>query len=104
MSLLSRLQGIYQFRLLGKAKINVMVMSNSALKSQEEGTFSHIFDLKGSIIKRTSLPKEAKAVRGQSFKEMCRGIVLKDQDLIGIQTFKNPDLINIDLRTRTRIL
>ena len=65
---------------------------------------SHVFDIKGSTINRKILPANAPSLRKMALDRLCREKVIKDQDLLYILNFKTPDLINLSIQDRRKMM
>ena len=85
--------GIFEIKLEGFKETNVIVMRNAINQLNPKNTIRYRFDLKGSKLNRSELPKSLSKTKLRSLAEQC---VLKDNDLIEIMSMF-PDLINLKL-------
>ena len=65
--MLAKIYGIYTVRLKGMNPIDLMIMGNSIRKTSPKNSIPYKFDLKGSKIKRSSLPKKIHFYSKRSF-------------------------------------
>ena len=88
--------GIYTLK-LNLTEIHVMLMKNSLLLTDPRNIMSHIFDLKGSKVKRKVIPNNLKR---KHLEEFCRTNILKCEDLVYLFKFIDPSLVNLSLESR----
>ena len=75
-SLITMVHGIYQFKLDKQPSIYLMLMKNSFQKQIKKSKIIHKFDLKGSMVKRRTLPK--KLLKYHQLYRFCKSNILKD--------------------------
>ena len=73
----------------------LMLMKNGIQVHSELNQVISKFDLKGSMIGRSSLPDLVDYMQQDQLKRFCKQNVLKDKDFIYLQKFRFPELINI---------
>lgn len=54
---LARVYGVFEFKLEGQPRINLMLMANQTKKTYMDSSIDYKFDLKGSLLNRKVLPK-----------------------------------------------
>ena len=78
-------------------------MRNSIIKTSIVNTIPYTFDLKGSRIKRRALPKKFEKFTSKQQKALVEQI-MKDEDLTKFTRKMKPNLINITLTDRRKII
>lgn len=102
-SSIARIYGIFQFKLEGSKRINLMLMKNALVRKHMFSNIHFRFDLKGSSINRQVLPNE-EDMSAFTIGSFGAKFVLKDQDFRYITKFKKSDLVNISLDDKHRIM
>jgi hypothetical protein len=102
--MISQIQGIFQFKMKNHPEMFLIVQKNAMIHKYEDSFFSHKFDLKGSLINRKVLPPKTLSNSRTTYWDFCKRNVLKDQDLQNILKFKEPNLINISLEDKRKII
>lgn len=81
-----------------------MVMENSCLMTNPDNIMTHKFDLKGSVLNRSSLSKQEMKLLHTKFRNISKKYVLKDNDLKFVLKKHNPELINISYGDKIKLL
>ena len=102
-SMIAKIYGIYSIQLQGLKQISLFIMKNSTLKASPKNEMSLKFDLKGSKVKRRVLPLDIHQYSQRNY-DLMASQVLKDRDLVYIQSFRNKDIINISMEDRRNII
>lgn len=103
-SMLAKMYGIYTVRLQGMNPIDLMIMGNSIRKTSPSNSIPYKFDLKGSKIKRSSLPNKIHLYSKRSFDLLTKSQVLKDLDFRLLANKGNSNLVNISILDRRRVI
>jgi hypothetical protein len=80
-----------------------MVMRNSINKTEDYNGIPYTFDLKGSKVKRRSMPRDIRHYSSKKIRLMAQQ-VLKDIDLTNLTRYHDKNLINISLADRRKIM
>ena len=102
--MLAKIYGIYTVRLQGMDPIDLMIMGNAQRKTSPLNSIPYKFDLKGSKINRSSLPKKIHLYSKRSFDLLTKSQVLKDLDFKLLSKNGNGELVNIKLLDRRRVI